>query len=34
MTNANGSVYVPQTPESFSYDVDGNLTNDGRWSYR
>jgi RHS repeat-associated protein len=24
---------VAQTPEVFSYDADGNLTNDGRWSY-
>jgi len=29
----NGSVYVAQTPEQFRYDADGNLTNDGRWSY-
>jgi YD repeat-containing protein len=28
-----GSVYVAQTPEVLSYDADGNLTNDGRWSY-
>jgi len=28
-----GKVYVPQTPEAFTYDADGNLTNDGRWSY-
>jgi RHS repeat-associated protein len=26
-------VYLAQTPEQFSYDADGNLTNDGRWSY-
>lgn len=25
--------FVPQTPESFSYDLDGNLTGDGRWNY-
>ncbi|MCS7090625.1 MAG: hypothetical protein NZM03_07925 [Limisphaera sp.] len=25
-----GQVYVPQTPEAFAYDADGNLTNDGR----
>jgi RHS repeat-associated protein len=31
-TNA-GSVYLAQTPEQFSYDADGNLTNDGRWAY-
>jgi hypothetical protein len=28
-----GSVYLAQTPEQFSYDADGNLTNDGRWAY-
>ena len=28
-----GSVFVPQTPEQFSYDLDGNLTQDGRWIY-
>ena len=28
-----GNVYVAQEPEQFSYDADGNLTNDGRWQY-
>ena len=28
-----GNVFVPQTPETFSYDADGNLTQDGRWTY-
>jgi len=28
-----GNEYLPETPEQFSYDADGNLTNDGRWSY-
>jgi RHS repeat-associated protein len=28
-----GNVYVARTPEQFSYDADGNLTNDGRWAY-
>jgi RHS repeat-associated protein len=28
-----GNVFLPQTPESFSYDSDGNLTSDGRWNY-
>ncbi len=28
-----GNVFVPQTPEQFTYDFDGNLTGDGRWSY-
>lgn len=31
-TNA-GNAFLPKTPESFSYDADGNLTNDGRFSY-
>jgi RHS repeat-associated protein len=25
--------FVPQTPERFTYDDDGNLTSDGRWTY-
>ena len=28
-----GQLYVPQTPQTFLYDADGNLTNDGRWAY-
>jgi RHS repeat-associated protein len=28
-----GHVYVAQTPENYSYDNDGNLLSDGRWSY-
>jgi hypothetical protein len=28
-----GSAFVPQTPETFTYDADGNLTQDGRWTY-
>jgi RHS repeat-associated protein len=28
-----GHVFVPQTPESYAYDLDGNLLSDGRWSY-
>jgi RHS repeat-associated protein len=28
-----GNVFLPKTPELFSYDADGNLTNDGRWAY-
>ena len=31
VTNITGSLFLPQTPETFSYDADGNLTNDGRW---
>jgi RHS repeat-associated protein len=33
VTNKTGNVFVPKTPEVFKYDADGNLTNDGRWSY-
>ncbi len=28
-----GNVFVPKTPEVFHYDLDGNLTNDGRFQY-
>jgi RHS repeat-associated protein len=31
--NVSGYLFVPQTPEQFSYDADGNLTQDGRWTY-
>ena len=30
---AEGRKYVPKTPESFTYDDDGNLLSDGRWNY-
>lgn len=33
VTNTSGRVYVPKTAETFAYDADGNLTNDGRWAY-
>jgi RHS repeat-associated protein len=32
-TNINGNVYLPQTPENFTYDPDGNIAQDGRWQY-
>jgi RHS repeat-associated protein len=32
-TTVTGNVFLPQTPEVFSYDADGNLTNDGHYSY-
>ncbi|MGA2866363.1 MAG: RHS repeat domain-containing protein [Verrucomicrobiota bacterium] len=32
-TSVTGNLFVPKTPELFAYDADGNLTNDGRWSY-
>ena len=28
-----GYVFVPKTPEVFTYDLDGNLASDGRWNY-
>jgi RHS repeat-associated protein len=28
-----GHQFLPQTPEAFTYDLDGNLTQDGRWTY-
>jgi hypothetical protein len=28
-----GNEYVAKTPEVYSYDLDGNLTQDGRWNY-
>lgn len=34
VTNINRNIFLPKNPEAFSYDADGNLTNDGRWSYR
>ncbi len=33
VTNTVGKTFVAQTPEVFYYDLDGNLTNDGRWTY-
>ncbi|HPY32159.1 MAG TPA: RHS repeat-associated core domain-containing protein [Verrucomicrobiota bacterium] len=33
VTNTIGKLFVPKTAEVFGYDADGNLTNDGRWSY-
>lgn len=32
-TSVTGNVFVAQEPEQFLYDLDGNLTNDGRFSY-
>lgn len=28
-----GYVFLSQTPESYSYDADGNILTDGRWAY-
>jgi YD repeat-containing protein len=33
VTGATGNLFVPETPEAFAYDDDGNLTSDGRWDY-
>ena len=33
VTNTVGNAFVPKTAEVFQYDRDGNLTNDGRWTY-
>lgn len=33
VTEATGHRFVAQTPEAFTYDADGNLTADGRWTY-
>ena len=32
-TPVTGNVFVPRTPESFTHDLDGNMTSDGRWNY-
>jgi len=32
VTSTTGFVFVAQSPETFGYDADGNLTNDGRWT--
>jgi len=29
-----GSVFLAKSPENFTYDADGNLTSDGRWTNR
>jgi RHS repeat-associated protein len=33
LTNITGNIFLPQNPENFVYDADGNLTQDGRWTY-
>ena len=30
---ASGNRFLPANPQPFSYDLDGNLLNDGRWAY-
>jgi len=31
--SSTGSVFLAKTPETFVHDADGNLTQDGRWTY-
>jgi RHS repeat-associated protein len=31
---ATGNVFLPKTTEGYAYDLDGNLTSDGRWTNR
>ena len=33
LTTITKNSFLPQTPETFSYDADGNLTDDARWHY-
>ena len=33
VTNNIANAILPQTPENFVYDLDGNLTSDGLWTY-
>jgi RHS repeat-associated protein len=33
VTEKGGLVFIPQALEAFSYDLDGNLISDGRWTY-
>lgn len=33
VTTKTGNVLVPKTPETFTYDADGNMTSDGRFTY-
>jgi RHS repeat-associated protein len=32
-TTINGNLFVPRTPENYTFDLDGNQTTDGRWTY-
>jgi RHS repeat-associated protein len=32
-TSVTGHVYVAKAPETYTYDADGNLLSDGRWTY-
>ena len=33
VTRITRTAFLPQTPESYAHDLDGNLTQDGRWTY-
>lgn len=33
VTQIDGHVYLPKNLELYTYDLDGNLTSDGRWTY-
>ncbi len=33
VTNTTGNLLLEKTPELFTYDADGNLTRDGKWTY-
>jgi len=33
VTSITGRLFGARTPEVFGYDADGNMTNDGRWSF-
>lgn len=33
VASTTGFVFVAQSPEVFNYDADGNVTNDGRWTF-
>ena len=33
-TTVTGNLFVPKTPEAFTYDADGNQTSDGHWTNR
>lgn len=32
-SSTSGNQYIPRTPETYTHDLDGNLTADGRWNY-
>lgn len=32
-STATGTVFIPASPENYTYDCDGNLLTDGRWQY-